>query len=94
MLTLTDCEDYCDLSPIAIRALSRHEQLPEIIAAEMADNLLHNPEGIEQLRRIFEDELETARDNEDAAESECLQQVLDDLINKTLVVANQRSNSM
>ena len=41
MLTLVDCLDLCDLGREEIEAIAEHEHLPEVIAAELGNYLVH-----------------------------------------------------
>lgn len=76
MLTLQDCIALSGLSEEEIRAISEHEHVPEVIAAEIADYLVHSPEGLPVVRRVIVDDLSEARRAGDGARVRRLQAVL------------------
>ena len=45
MLTYEDCVGMCELTAEEIRAISEHEHIPEIVAAELGAYLVKTPEG-------------------------------------------------
>lgn len=56
MLTYEDCLGMCDFSEEEIEAIALHEHIPEIIAIELAEYLIHTDDGQPRIRRmIFED---------------------------------------
>ncbi len=56
MITLDDCYGFCELDKDEVEAIAEHEQLPEIVALELAQDLIHQEHGIERLHNmIFED---------------------------------------
>lgn len=61
MLTRNDCIALCDLSEDEIKAIARHEHVPLILAAEMGQYLIHQPDGVTRIRRIILDDIEAAR---------------------------------
>ncbi len=61
MLTRNDCIALCDLTEDEIKAIARHEHVPLILAAEMGQYLIHQPDGITRIRRIILDDIEAAR---------------------------------
>jgi len=61
MLTLRDCIDFCGLSDEEIAAISEHEHLPPIVAAEFASYICQTPEGEPAIRQIILDDIEVAR---------------------------------
>ena len=61
MLTLKDCIAMSGLTREEIDAIAEHEHVPEIVAAEMANYLVHQPGGIPRIRRIILDDIEDAR---------------------------------
>lgn len=58
MLTLEDCLGICELSEDEIRAIALHEHIPEIVAAEMGQYLVHAPDGTRRIKRIILDDIE------------------------------------
>ncbi|MGI9318281.1 MAG: hypothetical protein ACR2QW_13215 [bacterium] len=71
MLTLEDCLGLCELSEEEIRAIAQHEHIPEIIAAELAEYLVHEPDGTVKIKRIILDDIkeEEARGNTQQVEN-------------------------
>lgn len=61
MLTRNDCIALCDLTEDEIKAIARHEHVPLILAAEMGQYLIHQPDGVTRIRRIILDDIEAAR---------------------------------
>jgi hypothetical protein len=61
MLSLTDCIAMSELSEKEIAAISEHEHVPAIIAAELGCKLLHTPGGHSILKHYLEDNLAHAR---------------------------------
>ena len=62
MLTYQDCLSLCDCSAEEIRAIAEHEHLPEIIALELSEYLVHSPEGVPMIRRMIVDDIAAARE--------------------------------
>ena len=60
MLTAQECVDMSELSNEAIRAIAEHEHIPEVIAAELGQELLKATGGIAEIQRILEENLEVA----------------------------------
>ena len=65
MLTLEDCIGLSDLTEEEIDAIAEHEHIPEIVATELGNYLVHSPEGIPMLRRMIIDDIEAAVRRED-----------------------------
>ena len=61
MLTWEDCVGLCELSEDEIRAIAAHEHIPEIIAVELGNYLVHRPGGATAIRRMILDDLKVAR---------------------------------
>ena len=70
MLTYEDCLAFCDLTPEEVKAIAEHEHVPEIVAAELGNYLVHRPDGVPQLKRMIMDDIEMAerQGNRDHAE--------------------------
>ena len=60
MLSLEDCLSLCELSEAEVLAIAHHEHLPEIAAAELANYLVHTPEGEMRIKTIIRDDLAEA----------------------------------
>lgn len=76
MLTLDDCIALCDLREEEIEAIMEHEQVPEIVAVEMAQYLVQRPDGARCLKRIILDDIEAAEARGDEAHAWKLRMVL------------------
>ena len=57
MITIEDCLALSDLTEEEVDAIAEHEHLPEIIAAELGNYLVHLPGGVEQIRRMIRDDI-------------------------------------
>ncbi|MEJ2176610.1 MAG: hypothetical protein P8Y12_01350 [Gammaproteobacteria bacterium] len=76
MLTLQDCLGLCELTEDEIRAIAKHEHIPEIIAAELAEYLVHEPDGTRKIRRIILDDIKDEEDRGHTEKAEKLRMVL------------------
>lgn len=61
VLTLQDCIALSDLTEDEILAIAEHEHIPEIVAAELGNYLVHSPEGIPLLKRMILDDIAAAK---------------------------------
>jgi hypothetical protein len=61
MISLEDCIAMCGLSAEQVAAIAEHERIPEIIAAAMADALLHQVGGVERIAEMMLDDINIAR---------------------------------
>ncbi len=61
MLTIEDCIALSDLTAEEIAAISEHERIPEIVAAEYGNYLIHTPDGVPAIKRIILEDIEAAR---------------------------------
>ena len=61
MLSLEDIIGMCECSREEIEAIAIHEHVPDAIASEMAEYLIHCPDGVVKIRRIILDDIECAR---------------------------------
>jgi len=60
MLTLEDCIALCDLTEEEVSAIAEHEHIPMMVAAELANYLVHTPEGVPMIRRFIVDDIAAA----------------------------------
>lgn len=65
MLTLEDCIALSELNEDEIAAISEHEHIPEIVAAEYGNYLLHTAEGVPVLKRLILDDIAAAERRSD-----------------------------
>jgi hypothetical protein len=76
MLTLKDCIAMSGLTRDEIDAIAEHEHVPEIVAAELANYLVCQPDGVPRIRRIIIDDIEMARSQGKVAHAARLKLVL------------------
>jgi hypothetical protein len=57
LLTTQECVDMSELSNEAIRAIAEHEHIPEVVAAELGQELLKSTGGKAEIERILEENL-------------------------------------
>lgn len=76
MLTLQDCVDYCDIDEDEILAIAEHEHVPEIIAAEIAQYVVHSSNGTKMIRKVILEDIEMAKARGDTEHATKLEQVL------------------
>ena len=60
MLTAQESVDMSELSNDAIRAIAEHEHIPQVLAAELGQELLKATGGIAEIQRMLEENLEVA----------------------------------
>ncbi|MEM9684989.1 MAG: hypothetical protein AAF942_17080, partial [Pseudomonadota bacterium] len=60
MLTLKDVIGLCDLTEDEVRAIAEHEHLPDVVAAELGNYLVHSEGGIPHIKRMIVDDIEAA----------------------------------
>ena len=77
MLTYEDCVGLTDLEEDEIEAISQHEHIPEIVAAELSCCLIHKLGGESSIKRIILEDVEDARRHHHPQEAAHWQQVLD-----------------
>jgi len=76
LLSYEDCLALCELTEEEVEAISEHEHLPEIVAAEYGNYLIHQPNGVPAIRRIILDDIEAARARGDVKHALALRLVL------------------
>lgn len=65
MLTREDCLALCELSPEEVAAIAEHEHVPEMVAMELGNYLVHTHEGEARIRQMIVDDIEQARAHKD-----------------------------
>ncbi|MCP3870176.1 MAG: hypothetical protein GY703_19200 [Gammaproteobacteria bacterium] len=61
MLTYEDCVGMSELTEEEVEAIAEHEHIPNIVATELGNYLVHDEEsGIPKIRRIILDDIEMA----------------------------------
>jgi hypothetical protein len=76
MLTIEDCIALSHLTPAEVDAIAEHEHLPDIVALEMGEYLMHLPTGEKAVKRIIRDDIHAAQARGDFAHSAKLKLVL------------------
>ena len=76
MISLEDCVAMCGLSKEEVLAIARHEQLPAIEAAAMAQYLLRGAGGPQRIRDMIVDDIRAAQRHGDRAHVRTLLHVL------------------
>lgn len=65
MITIEDCIALSELTENEILAIAEHEHVPEMIALEMGNYLLHRPDGETCIKGIILDDIRRAQDRGD-----------------------------
>lgn len=60
VITLEDCIALCGLSKAEVLAIAEHEHIPEVVAAGMAESLLHQRHGAEIVRHMIVEGIQSA----------------------------------
>lgn len=76
MLTWTDCLGLCDLTEAEIEAIAEHEHLPEIVALELGNYLVHSAGGVPMIKLIIRDDIAKAQARGDHKHAGMLKLVL------------------
>jgi hypothetical protein len=76
MLTFEDCLGLCDLTEEEVAAIAEHEHIPEIVAIELGNYLIHTPDGVPAIKRIILDDIEAAKARGDMKHALALRLVL------------------
>jgi hypothetical protein len=72
MLTLKDCVELSELSEDEVHLIAEHEHIPEIVATELGNQLLHSPDGVTTIKNYLLDCVEHARRAGNPARAEAL----------------------
>ena len=62
MLCLQDCLDFSGLPEETILAIAEHEQVPEVVAAEIGCTLLASRQGICRIRQFLRENIAHAKE--------------------------------
>ncbi|UEM02237.1 hypothetical protein JL101_019850 [Skermanella rosea] len=65
MITIEDCIALSELTENEILAIAEHEHVPEMIALEMGNYLLHRPDGETCIKGIILDDIRHAQERGD-----------------------------
>lgn len=69
MLTLEDCIALSELTQDEIAAIGMHENLPEIVAAELGCYLVHMPTGADAIGSMIRDDIAAAQARNDLSQA-------------------------
>tara|TARA_R110002167_G_scaffold129859_1_gene313082 strand:+ start:1093 stop:1362 length:270 start_codon:yes stop_codon:yes gene_type:complete len=67
MLTWEDCIGVIELNEDVVDAIAEHEHVPEIVALELANYLVHDADGVPRIKRMILDDIDNARARGDTA---------------------------
>ncbi|MCO7227028.1 hypothetical protein [Pleionea sp. CnH1-48] len=76
MITIEDCYGFCDLAEGEISAIAEHENLPDIVAIELAQTLVKKQGGITVIRNMILDDISFAHDYGNTSQEAYFKQVL------------------
>ncbi len=76
MLTYQDCVGLCDLDETEIESIAEHEHIPEMIALELGNYIIHGDDGVPRIRRIIIDDIQAAEGRGDGEHARQLKTVL------------------
>jgi hypothetical protein len=76
MITIDDCIALSELTEPEILAIAEHEHVPEMIALEMGNYLLHHPGGEACIKGIILDDIRKAQERGDRRHAVRLKLVL------------------
>lgn len=76
MLGLQDIIGMCDCTEEEIQAIAEHEHLPDAIATELAEYLVHSEDGVPKIRSILIDNMHHAEREGDQEQANKLKLVL------------------
>ena len=76
MLTLQDCIELSDLTEDEILAIAEHEHVPEMVATELGNYLVHTLSGEKKIRRMIRDDIAHAREHGNLKHAAVLKSVL------------------
>ncbi len=61
MLTYEDCLEFCELSEDEVDAIANHENVPDMIAVELGNYLVHSAAGEPAICHMIMDDIREAR---------------------------------
>lgn len=76
MLSIDDILGMCECTEEEIAAVATHEHVPDAVASELADYLVHSPDGVPKLRKIIVEDIETAKRDGHTEQANKLNEVL------------------
>ncbi len=76
MLTLQDCIELSDLTEEEILAIAEHENIPEMVAVELGNYLVHTASGEKRIKRMIVNDINHARETGNVKHAAVLKSVL------------------
>ncbi len=76
MLTLQDCIELSELTEEEILAIAEHENIPEMVALELGNYLVHTPSGEKRIKRMIVDDIAHAKETGNTKHAALLKSVL------------------
>jgi S-ribosylhomocysteine lyase LuxS involved in autoinducer biosynthesis len=76
MLTLQDCIELSELTEEEILAISEHEHIPEMVALELGNYLVHTEAGEKRVKAMIADDIKHAQDTGNTEHAVVLKNVL------------------
>jgi S-ribosylhomocysteine lyase LuxS involved in autoinducer biosynthesis len=87
MLTLQDCIELSELTEEEILAIAEHENIPEMVAVELGNYLVHTPSGEKRIKRMIVDDIAHAKETGNAKHAALLKSVLKHYVESHAVTA-------
>lgn len=76
MLTIQDCIELSELTEEEILAIAEHEHIPEMLAVEMGNYLVHTASGEKKIKRMIIDDISRSREAGNLKHAALLKKVL------------------
>ena len=76
MLSIDDIIGMCECTEEEIAAVAMHEHVPDAVAAELANYIIHTDDGIPKLRKIIIEDIEEAKSKGHTEQAKQLNEVL------------------
>lgn len=76
MLTFEDCLALCDLTEKEISAIAEHEHIPDMVAIELGNYLVHTENGEWKITTMILNDIKNALNVGDTAHADELQDLL------------------
>ncbi len=80
-ITRDDIIGMCGLGEEEVEAIAEHEHVPDVVAAALADYLLHQQRGAAVIRNMIKDDIRTALDRGDTVHAGLLFRALHHFVN-------------
>jgi hypothetical protein len=67
MISLEDCIALCGLTAAEVAAVAEHEHVPEVAAATLGQDLLHQQHGPQKIQQMIVEDIRASLDRGDVA---------------------------